>query len=322
MLELMSIERTYFMTFEEKYNNIKNIVKDDFIFLEQEIRNLFSDKNPLNEQLLTFLTAPSKRLRPLVASLFLRSIFTKILKSQLEVFTAVELIHNATLIHDDVIDNSNKRRKIETINSKFNNDLAVVAGDFLLSLALEKILKTKSVDVLGIFTNALKYTCMGEINQYFSKFQITSLEEYIEKSKNKTALLFQTGILGGLALSEKKDDKKLWQSATDFAQNFGIAFQIRDDLINIINADELKPNLNDVKSGVYTAPVIFAYQENPQILESNDFINDLKSTDGIEKTKALMDNYFDKSIFALRNIEDNKYKKAIIELTEILRESI
>lgn len=310
------------MTFEEKYNNIKNVVKEDFIFLEEDIKSLFVDKNPLNEQLLVFLTAPSKRLRPLIASLFLRSILKEISKPQLEVFTAIELIHNATLIHDDVIDNSSKRRKVDTINSKFDNDLAVVAGDFLLSLALEKIIKTKSVEVLEIFTNALKHTCLGEINQYFTKFKITSLEDYIEKSKNKTALLFQTGVLAGLSLSDKNGNKELRQAALDFTQNFGIAFQIRDDLINITRADELKPHMNDIKSGVYTAPVIFACQENPKMLENEDFINSLKETDGIEKTKDLMDNYFDKSIFALKNIEDNKYKKALIELTKVLRENI
>lgn len=310
------------MTFESKYNSIKEIVKDDFIFLEQQIRILFAGRNPLNEQLLAFLTAPSKRLRPLVAALFLRCIFKNNSSSQLEVLTAIELIHNATLIHDDVIDNSVKRRNIETINAKFDNDLAVVAGDYLLSLALEKIINTKSIEVLEIFTNALKNTCMGEISQYFSKFEITSIDEYIEKSKNKTALLFQTGILGGLKLSERKDDSQLHKIAIDFAQNFGIAFQIRDDLINITTTDELKPTLNDIKSGIYTAPMIFAYQENPEILRSESLLEDLRATHGIEKTKILMDNYFDKSIFALQELEDNEYRHALIELVEILRESI
>lgn len=309
------------MSFNKKYGEIKELIREDFIFLEKGIESLFQDKNPLNEQLLEFLSAPSKRLRPLVGFLFLRCYFEKLTKPQLDVQLAVELIHNATLIHDDVIDNSKKRRNLETFNAKFDNDLAVVAGDFLLSLALEKIIATSSIEVLEVFTNALKLTCIGEINQYFSKFKITSIEDYIEKSKNKTALLFQTGILGGLLLSKEKENPKFKKTAIDFAQNFGIAFQIRDDLINLSGSDDLKPDLNDFNSGIYTAPLIFASIENPKIFESENILEELKNIGAIEKTKILMDNYFDKSIFALKDCQENIYKKGLVDLVNLLKES-
>lgn len=313
------------MNFDKKYNEIKNVVKEDFDFLEKELIELFAEDTPMNEQLRLFLTAPSKRLRPLIGFLFLKNIFGEISKSQREILVAVELIHNATLIHDDVIDNSTKRRNIETINSKFDNDLAVVAGDLLLSLALEMVLNTNSIDVLKVFTNDLKSTCLGEINQYFSKFKVPTIEQYIEKSKEKTALLFQTGVLGGLLLSKEKNNADLKQAAIDFTQNFGIAFQIRDDLINITAADDLKPYLNDFKSGIYTAPIIFAYQENSKILEELEdekLSHIIHSTCGIEKTRALMDNYLDKVILAINNFKDTPYKRAIIELIALLKERV
>lgn len=306
------------MGFKKKYCDIKNFIKDDLDFLEQEIKNLFKSKSPLDKDLSDFLTAPAKRLRPVLGFLFLRSLFNEINPAQRDVMLAVELIHNATLIHDDVIDKAEKRRNQKAFNAKFDDNLAVVAGDFLLSVAMEKIINTGSVEVIKICTSALKTTCLGEISQHFSKFRITSIDEYIEKSKEKTALLFQIAALGGLLLSQNPSEE-LKQTAIDFSQNFGIAFQIRDDLINILNSE--LPN-NDVNSGIYTAPVIFAYQENNNILKEKNIAEMVKKTKGIEKTRDLMDNYFAKSISAIEKFEDNVYKKAIIELVEILKTNL
>lgn len=306
------------MSFDTKYKALKGLIQEDLANLEIEIGNLFNDKNPLNGDLSEFLTAPAKRLRPVLGILFLRSVFGKLNPSQHDVLLAVELIHNATLIHDDVIDSADKRRNQETINSKFDDNLAVVAGDFLLSVAMEKVINTGSVEVIKLCTSALKSTCLGEISQYFAKFNITSIEDYIEKSKDKTALLFKIAVLGGVLLSEKKSEE-LMQAAIEFSENFGIAFQIRDDLINILNPNQ---SCSDVESGIYTAPVIFAYQENGNILKEEKIADAIKKTQGIEKTKVLMDNYFNKSIFALENIEESAYKRSIVELIDLLRTNL
>lgn len=305
---------------EQKYQKIKNIIQEDLSLLEQGLKSLFVNKSPLDNALSNFLTAPAKRLRPLLGMLFLKCIFGTISLKQHDVLLSVELIHNATLIHDDVIDKAEKRRTQETLNVKFDDNLAVVAGDFLLSLAMEKIINVNSIEVIKICTSALKSTCLGEINQYFSKFKITSIDDYIEKSKEKTALLFEIGILSGLLLSEKSTDENLKQTAIDFARNFGIAFQIRDDLINILNADSLSNN--DISTGIYTAPVIYAYQENKNLLTEKNILEEIKKTKGIEKTKELMDNYFDKSISAIKNLEENVYKKTILELIGLLRANL
>jgi len=307
------------MNFEDNYNNIKIIIKDDLNLLETNIQQIFSDKTPLDSQLLSFLTAPSKRLRPVLGFLFLRGSNKELNVKQRDILLAIELIHNATLIHDDVIDNSSKRRNQETLNSKFDSNLAVVAGDFLLSISMEKVIETGSVDVLKLFTSTLKSACLGEINQYFNKFNLTSIEDYIEKSKDKTAVLFRTGILGGLMLADYKVDDKLKHAAIEFSENFGIAFQIRDDLLNIVNSDTLKPCFNDLSEGIYTAPVIYAYKDE-KIVEGDDVLAKIKSSSAIEKTKALMDNYFDNSISALECLDESPYKLAILELIALLRE--
>jgi geranylgeranyl pyrophosphate synthase len=301
------------MDFEKTLISVKNVIKNDLNSLEHEIQVLCEGDNPLNDDLRTFLTAPAKRLRPILGFLFLRSVFENIDENQRNIMLAVELIHNATLIHDDIIDNADERRHQKTLNSKFDNNLAVVAGDYLLSVAMEKIIKTDSIKVLRTFTDALKSTCIGEINQYFTKYQVPTIEQYIEKSKEKTARLFEIGILSGILLSDKKSDKKLLDMASEFSQNFGIAFQIRNDLTNYIKSG------SDLKSGIYTAPVIFAVAENPDILKNK--IESINETKAIEKTKNLMDNYFNKAILAIGNIKESKYKTAIIELIESLRKN-
>lgn len=302
------------MSFENEYEKIKVVVQKDLNILETKIAETFSENTELNKTLKKFLTTPSKRLRPLLSFLYLRAVFNNITEKQMEVILAIELIHNATLIHDDIIDNSMERRQEKTLNAKFDNDFAVMAGDFLLTTALEKIINTENSEVVKLCTNALKQTCLGEVNQYFEKFKIPKIEQYLEKSKNKTALLFEIGITSGLILNDKKD---LILSAKEFTQNFGIAFQIRDDLINVLTTKNIKEN--DIKSGIYTAPVIFASEENPNILKTKDIQEEIKKTQGIEKTKSLIDNCFEKSVSALKEIERSKYKKALEELTKILR---
>ncbi|MEI8129139.1 MAG: polyprenyl synthetase family protein [bacterium] len=308
------------MLFDEKFNDIKSIIKEDLDYLEQGLKKTFTRENPLDKDLSAFLTAPAKRLRPLLGALFLRCVFGEINSKQHDILLSIELIHNATLIHDDVIDKAKKRRTQETLNVKFDDNLAVVAGDYILSVAMEKIIDIGSVEVIKLCTSALKSTCLGEINQYFSKFKITSIDEYIQKSKEKTALLFEISVLSGLFLNEKPIDNNLKQIATEFSQNFGIAFQIRDDLKNVLSLDKLSSH--DISSGINTAPVIFAYQENENILHEANIAEIIKTTNGIAKTKDLMDNYFDRAILAIKNLEGNIYKKAILELIELLKISV
>lgn len=312
------------MTFEEKYKKIKDVVAQDLISLEQGINNIFNDesseKTALDNDLSDFLIAPSKRLRPLLGFLFLRSIFNKITPEQKDILLAVELIHSATLIHDDVIDKADKRRNKQTLNIKFDDNLAVIAGDFLLSIALEKVINTGALGVLKFFTSTLKATCIGEINQYFNKFEVPTIDEYIEKSKKKTALLFKMGIIGSLLLEKESFNKNLNNAAEIFSENFGIAFQIRDDLINLLNSDKLE--INDLNSGIYTAPVIFARQENENLFNEENILAAIKNTKGIEKTKILIDNYFDKSISAIEEFEENTYKKTILELIDLLKNQL
>ncbi|MBS5803135.1 MAG: polyprenyl synthetase family protein [Brachyspira sp.] len=287
------------MSFEKSYRKIASEVDEELHKLNKEIEISFSEKTILHTGIKEFLLAPSKRIRPVLAFLYLKACNINITDAHIKIQSIVELIHNASLIHDDVIDNGKLRRAKKTMNAVFNNRLAVISGDYILSVTLQKLTELNSIELVKIFSTVIDNMCSGEIDQHFSRFHITGLEQYIEKSYKKTGALFEASIKAALRLENLPPDN------AEFAKLFGIAFQIRDDLLNVTRQDNSKEN-NDVAEGIYNAPVIFSGNaEHPEA--------------GIEKTKSLLNNYIDRTKQKLLKLDNNRYKSAIIELLDILK---
>ena len=284
---------------DEKYQAVLDVVKAD---IERVNKNLEieTELNPaLAKEIEEFLQAPSKRIRSLFSILYMRASKMYLLPVHYELFAAVELIHNASLIHDDVIDESKLRRNKKTLNDTFDNRLAVISGDYLLGAALKKLVKIASLKVIDIFADALKTMCKGEVCQYFNRFKKTDIETYIEKSNQKTASLFVSTLHAAIVLADGGFDEK----SREFAETFGLAFQIRDDLLNVIDKDKSK-SASDVDEGIYTAPLI---------LSDN-------LPDGIEKTRDLLNNYVNCAKHCISDLEDSVYKTALYELLELLND--
>ena len=284
---------------DEKYQAVLDVVKAD---IERVNKNLEieTELNPaLAKEIEEFLQAPSKRIRSLFSILYMRASKMYLLPVHYELFAAVELIHNASLIHDDVIDESKLRRNKKTLNDTFDNRLAVISGDYLLGAALKKLVKIASLKVIDIFADALKTMCKGEVCQYFNRFKKTDIETYIEKSTQKTASLFVSTLHAAIVLADGGFDEK----SREFAETFGLAFQIRDDLLNVINKDKSK-SASDVDEGIYTAPMI---------LSDN-------LPDGIEKTRDLLNNYVNCAKHCISDLEGSVYKTALYELLELLND--
>lgn len=282
---------------DKKYIEICDVVKADLDRVNQNLVFEMDLKPALSKELENFLQAPSKRIRSLVTILYLRASKMYLLPVHYELLAVVELIHNASLIHDDVIDESKLRRSRKTLNNKFDNQLAVISGDYLLGIALKKLVKINSMEVIDIFAETLKSMCRGEVNQYFNKFKKIKLEDYLEKSTQKTAMLFESSLKSAIVLA----GNEVTEQALEFADNFGLAFQIRDDLLNVMNNDKSK-TLNDVEEGIYNAPMILSD----------------KLDDGIEKTKDLLNNYINCARHCINDLEENVYKASIYELLELI----
>ena len=287
------------MSFSEKYKNIYNVVGDDVNRVCEEILTRIRDAQNIKPQLQNFFTSPSKHIRAVVSFLYLKANGIEITTEQIVYQAVIELIHNGSLIHDDVIDSSDIRRGNKSFNAKFGEHLSVIAGDYVLSYALKMIAELKSFELLEMFADTFSKMCEGEISQHFSKYQIPNIDEYIEKSYNKTGALFETALCGAeqIALGKISDNTR------EFAKNFGIAFQIKNDIKNIItNCPDC-----DIANGIYTAPVIFA--GNTENLST-----------GIEKAKSLLDTYVCMAEQQILELPENIYKQSIMRLLGIIRD--
>ena len=291
------------MSFNDDYIKIKKLVAPELEIIEQKMVNPINIQEPLKTHVINFLKAPSKRIRPALAILLSKAVGEELTDEQLELLSAIEIVHNASLIHDDIIDDCEIRRGHKTISAEFNNKLGVISGDYLLSIAMEKIGELNSIEILKEFSHNIKKMCIGEINQNFNRYKIGTIEEYIEKSKNKTGYLFETAIICNLLLSSKTSTDKF----KNFGLNVGIAFQIRDDLLNILSSDTTKPSNNDIEEGIYNAPII--YSGDPKDL-----------TSGIEKTRSLLNNYVQEAEQVLINLKDNQYTIALKKFLELLKD--
>lgn len=304
------------MSFQEKYANIFGVVADEVELVKQKLFDGIELEDHLRTNLFKIFNAPSKHIRAVVSFLILKALDIEVNASQIILQASIELVHNASLIHDDIIDESEKRRGVETLNTYFDNKLAVIAGDYLISLALKRIRSLNSFEIIDMFAQTLDDMCQGEVAQQFGKYKIPTIEEYIKKTEQKTAKLFETAICGGLSLGST--ESHLAPTETDlcvasvpysdgginiqnFAKAFGIAFQIRDDLINA------KTSKSDFKDGIYTAPVILAGSVE-------GFEN------GIEKTQDLLNNYIECAKNEIEKLKDSKYKTALIELLGLIKD--
>ena len=275
------------------YDKIISVVRGDINNLESYITgdNFFAEA-----VLKSLILAPAKRIRSVIAFLFLRAYGLEISEKQLNLQCAVELAHTASLIHDDIIDKSEKRRGTYTLNSIYGDKYAVLAGDFTLTVALNKIISLENHTLTEDFLTVFSEMVNGEISQLVNKGKIPDLEEYLQKTRKKTAGLFAVSLKGAALLAGETGLAAEWH---DFAYNFGTAFQIKNDLKDM---DE------DIKDGVYTAPVIFS-RDSECITEQ-----------ALQKTKELINYYLSALEGYLEKLPDNEVSHALKELLELYKE--
>lgn len=289
------------------------IIEEELSLFDKKLSECFLNKHTeISDDIKNFIFAKSKKLRPKLILLFAKAISDNITEEIYNLAICTELLHNSTLVHDDIVDNAQKRRGNLSLNQKLGNNLSVLAGDYLLSLSMIFLAKCKKIECLDIFSNSIKKMCEGEINQHFTLGKIPKLDEYIEKSQNKTAELFKASLISTNLLLGKET-----KTAENFATNFGIAFQIRDDLLNILETDISKPALSDIHNKIFTAPVIFL-EKNIENLSTEEIIKELKTEKIKQKTIELIKKYATLAIASLDDIKDNQYKDELITLSKNL----
>ena len=207
------------------------------------------------------LTAGGKRLRPTLSLATATSGSRSATREDLLGAVAVELVHLASLYHDDVIDEATVRRNVESVNARFGNLVAIVAGDFLLARSAE-IAAGLGTEIAQLLAATLGELCHGQITELHSAFQLSrSREDYVDAITGKTASLMATScrigaLTGDLPRSEV-------EAVTAFGRGFGMVFQIRDDILDVIGSQAAlgKPAGQDLAEGVYTLPVLIALDD-------------------------------------------------------------
>ncbi len=304
--------------FLSQYKNIIQIIQDDLDILNKYFEtNLFLSENQGRQIvpiLKEFFSCNGKRIRASLIFLLTKSLGRNTDEFYYKLALSNEIIHNATLIHDDIIDCSILRRGRNTLNFDYDSKLAVLAGDYLLSVVLKLLAKVDDSAIRELHSEAVSKIITGELEQYFNRFKLFSIDDYIEKSKNKTARLFETGLVS-CYLYENQAPVHC-ENIRNFALNFGIAFQIDNDLKNF--ADEEKMN-EDITNGDYSAPLIYYAEEKKisEIRNSKHVLKDIKNTKAIDKTKALKNYYINLAIENICFLEDNQYTRAIKNLCRL-----
>ena len=198
-----------------------------------------------------------KRMRPILILLMTKS-FGKVTPVAQYAAVGLELLHTASLVHDDVVDESGERRGQASVNASYNNKVAVLVGDYILSTALLSIARTNDCDIVCDLAELGRTLSNGEILQLTNIVNTNFSEEvYFEVIRQKTAALFEScGVIGAKAGGA---DKQAVEAARAFGRNVGIIFQIRDDIFDYYQSADLgKPTGNDMAEGKLTLPVLYA----------------------------------------------------------------
>ncbi|MFQ5878843.1 MAG: polyprenyl synthetase family protein [Dehalococcoidia bacterium] len=239
-------------------------VQKDLALVEEALASLKEvDFPPLAQMLDLVLRAGGKRLRPALA-LLAGHFHDYRLDLLVPLAASIELLHTATLVHDDVIDNARTRRGHPTANSVFHNSTTVMLGDYMFAHAAHLVARTGNLRVIRLFAETLRRMAAGEIVQDMTAYDASqTVQSYLQRIGGKTASLFATACEGGAIVSGAPE---AWVTALrDYGHNLGLSFQIVDDILDFIGEEEQlgKPVGSDLMQGTLTLPSLLLLERHP-----------------------------------------------------------
>ena len=300
-------------------------IKNEMIDFKLKLKSSISSDNSIIDTIVNYiLKRKGKQIRPILV--FLTSgLNGKISDSTYRAAILIEILHTATLIHDDVVDDSNYRRGFFSINALWKSKYSVLVGDYLLSRGLELSVENNDFKFLGVLSNAVKKMSEGEITQ-LKKSKTLDIDEktYFKIIQEKTASLFSSCCEMGAISSNSNEKNILFMK--EFGLLLGQAFQIRDDMFGYLSYDTGKPSLNDFKQAKITLPLIFSLSKvnsskkneiikNLKNYKSIDKIIDfVKEEGGIDYSQNLMNNLTEKAYSILEKFPESDYKNSLKKL--------
>ncbi len=278
------------------YLELKNLLSDKLEKVETLIKErLKSDVNLIEKMSDHHLNSGGKRLRALLTLESAKLTGYKADNRDINLAACVELIHSATLLHDDVIDESALRRGVKTTNSIWGNQSSILVGDYLLSRCFEMMVEDGDLEVLKLLSSTSAKIAQGEVLQLQHKGEADLLEEtYIEIINLKTASLFSAATKTGACLSRSNEKEK--KALESYGRNLGLAFQIADDALDYYAKEKLfgKEIGKDFFEGKVTLPLITIFQKGNE--EEKNFLNEImkkekRTEEDFSETLALINKY-------------------------------
>ncbi len=274
------------------------------------------------------LSSGGKRIRPGII-LLLGGMFGGESEPLVTLSAAIELLHTATLVHDDLIDGAFLRRGMATLNSQWSPAATVLTGDFIFARAARLAAATKDLEEIRRFAETLATIVNGEVTQLFSTYEQINRENYEQRIYAKTASLFELSTTAAAILCGVDAISK--EMARSYGYNIGMAFQVVDDVLDFIGqADKVgKPVASDLRQGLITLPTMYYLKGNPDDpvvkklvagsrpsnTELDELVLRIRNSGAIEKSMEDAREYVDKGLQSLSHLPDNPYREALKQLS-------
>lgn len=317
------------------FDEIRDLISSDLERLQKIIKQSLSSNSPLlNKIVEKYLETKGKQIRPIIVVLSAKFFGAEVSDGVLCGAASVELLHNASLIHDDVIDETKQRRGHDTINNTWDNHIAVLVGDFFVSNALACAIRTNDFRVISTISELGKELSTGEIDQIdVAKHHSIDEQTYFSIINKKTASLFQSCVkVGGYSVGASDIDIA---NLSKFVELLGLSFQIKDDIFDYFKDDAIgKPTGNDLREGKVTLPLIYAlshtesprHEEMRRLADSDSLtteqietlIDFAKAEGGIEYAYATMERLRAEARSILEPYPDNEAKRAFLSLFDYI----
>lgn len=310
---------------------IHSCIAEDMLKVDSVIRqSLHSEVTLVNQVAEYIINSGGKRLRPILV-LLSAGLFGRIEEQHHQLAAVVELIHTSTLLHDDVVDESSKRRGQSTANALFGNAASVLVGDFVYSRTFQMMVAVKNMRIMEVLSNATNVIAEGEVLQLLNvhNADITD-EDYLKVIHYKTAKLFEAATQLGAIISKASSNDEMALSL--YGMHLGTAFQLVDDILDLSgNSDEIGKNLgDDLAEGKPTLPLLYAMRnasaEQSQLIRNAieqgglehlpQVIEAVKNSGALAHVKKLAEIEAEKCCQAIAHFPESRFKQAMFALAE------
>lgn len=332
-----------------KHSDPFDLVSKDLRSISESIREVIGSDHPVLERIARyFFDVKGKRVRPTIVLLISRAIAGEkmnfpsktlrisssddILSSQKRLSEITEMIHTASLLHDDVIDEADTRRGVNSINAVFGNKLAILGGDFLLARASVALARLRNCDVVELLSVVIEHLVKGEVMQIKptdSQANFKHIDYYMTKTFYKTASLIANSCKASAVLADHSP--RVQEIAFEYGKHLGLTFQIVDDLLDFVgnDAEMGKPTHNDLQQGIATLPVLYAADQFPQLHDMiarkfkysgdvEEALRCVERSNALERAKTLALSCAESAIAAAEQLPSSDARSALINLVNIV----